>query len=245
MSRKKHAEIHGSPGARVRIVGLLRTQWPLLAVFGIAGYLLRAAIPHPPISKTLDGMLFLALAAGLATAASHSRKRLQSFLKGAKGEEIVAHELSFLPDSFTIFHDLDIKLSRAEGGHSANIDHIVVGPTGIFAIETKNWADSVTIANGELLYNGQKPSRPPLKQAKNSASTLCNFIKARIEQNIPVQPILCFASDSLTTGEQGSVGVLICNTEHLTNLIQSEDEFNLTKEKQQAVINALMKVCED
>ena len=44
---QRYARIVGSPGVRVRMAGLLRTQWPLLIVVALAGYLLRAALPHP------------------------------------------------------------------------------------------------------------------------------------------------------------------------------------------------------
>jgi hypothetical protein len=244
MRKNRHAVVYGSPGARIRIVGLLRTQWPLLAVFGIAGYLIRAAIPIPQMEESMVGTLFLVLAAILAIAANYSRIRIQSFLKGAKGEELVARELGFLSDEYTVFHDITIRLPRTAGG-SANLDHIVVGPNGVFAIETKNWSDSVTISNGELLYAGQKPTRPPLEQVKTAANALREFLRLETNLDLSIRPVLCFASDSLATGEQGSVGVLICDTEHLLNTILTEQEYNIPLQQQQAVAKALIEIGED
>ena len=69
-----------------------------------------------------------------------------SFLIGAIGEEKVINTLRELPDSYYVLNEIQIKLKRAvlwkkylEYIKSAQIDHIVLGPTGIFLIETKNW----------------------------------------------------------------------------------------------------------
>ena len=69
-----------------------------------------------------------------------------SFIIGAIGEEKVIETLRKLPDSYYVLNEIQIKLSRSvlwrkylEYIKSAQIDHIVIGPTGIFLIETKNW----------------------------------------------------------------------------------------------------------
>jgi hypothetical protein len=71
-----------------------------------------------------------------------------SILIGAIGEEKVINTLRKLPDSYYVLNEIQIKLSRSvlwkkyiEYIRSAQIDHIVIGPTGIFLIETKNWLE--------------------------------------------------------------------------------------------------------
>lgn len=51
--------------------------------------------------------------------------------KGLEGEQSVASELSYLGDEFLLLND--VMLPGARG----NIDHVLVGPTGIFVFETK------------------------------------------------------------------------------------------------------------
>ena len=41
------ATVHGSPGARVRVLGLAATYGPFLAALFVAGWLLHAALPVP------------------------------------------------------------------------------------------------------------------------------------------------------------------------------------------------------
>lgn len=70
----------------------------------------------------------------------------QETYAGAVGEEAVIGVLSKLPDSYHVFNDITIAFPRTifsntlkEYVRSAQIDHLVVGPSGIFIIETKNW----------------------------------------------------------------------------------------------------------
>ena len=70
-----------------------------------------------------------------------------SFLIGARGEEAVIAELRKLPDSYYVFNDMKFNTDEHwiyDNGErfnkSCQIDHLVVGPTGIFLLETKNWS---------------------------------------------------------------------------------------------------------
>lgn len=73
----------------------------------------------------------------------------ESYLIGAYGEETVVSALSHLPDDFHVINDVHLNFRPAlfwnkTGKYIENcqIDHIVVGPTGIFLLETKNWKAS-------------------------------------------------------------------------------------------------------
>ncbi|MEA1984023.1 MAG: NERD domain-containing protein [Euryarchaeota archaeon] len=75
--------------------------------------------------------------------AVESIKRSNEY-KGAVGEVRVMDELSKLSDEYYLFNDLHLKLNEwvhfnGSELRSAQIDHLVVGPTGVYVIETKNW----------------------------------------------------------------------------------------------------------
>jgi hypothetical protein len=59
------------------------------------------------------------------------------WLAGAEGECRTARELERLPDGFVIFHDFHAR-GRDGAREVWNIDHIVLGPTGVFVIDSKN-----------------------------------------------------------------------------------------------------------
>ena len=80
-------------------------------------------------------------------------KERESLRKGAAGEKSVAHTLNKLPDEFRVANDVATP--------SGNLDHVVIGPTGVFVIETKDWRGIMGAdGNGELTLNG-KPCRSP------------------------------------------------------------------------------------
>src|SRR5687768_1146565 len=66
---------------------------------------------------------------------------------GFAGERHVAQELSKLDDRFRVVHDVDIG--------RGNVDHVVIGPAGVFAIETKNRRGRVKSVGETLVVNGR------------------------------------------------------------------------------------------
>jgi len=72
-----------------------------------------------------------------------------SFLAGAYGEEEVIRILSGLPEEYHVLNDVNLKFEKniywkkhREYIRTCQIDHIVIGPTGLFLLETKNWKRS-------------------------------------------------------------------------------------------------------
>lgn len=75
--------------------------------------------------------------------------------RGADGEAVTANALAALPaDRWTTLHDL-----RWPGRVYANVDHVVVGPPGVFVIDSKNWSGSIRFGFGVLRQNGRDRSR--------------------------------------------------------------------------------------
>ena len=231
---EQFARVTGSPGEAPRLTGLLRVIWPFVGSALVAGYLLRAAFPHPPLNTTAIGAGFLALAGVLAWSVSLGRHRLHSYLKGAKGEEWVARLLGFLPASFRVYHGMHVAGTLLKGG--SDYDHVVVGPTGVFLIETKNWAGRITVQDGEVLYNGEKPDRPPLMQVKAAAAALRRDLRAEAHRGVDVQPVLCFAEGLLQGGRAGAAGVLICTRHTLMDTLQEQPEHTLPPAIQDKVV---------
>jgi len=215
----RFATVHGSAGARARLAGLLMAIWPVPLAAALCGYLLRAAFPVPALAPAATGVLMLILALAFAVALLVSRRRLEAFLKGARGEERVAHELAFLPGDYTVFHGLPARGGALTRGGGADADHIVVGPTGCFVIETKNWRDEVTIEDGEVRYAGNIPSRPPLEQVKQAAHAIARILP---DPRPPVHPVVCFTGDAFRRPPQGVMGVMVCNVRDLISLLTGD-----------------------
>ncbi len=76
----------------------------------------------------------------------------KTWRSGASGEILVGNLLRNFPETYYVINDL-----KTEYG---NLDHVVVGPTGVFVLDTKNCRGVVTAdGRGELLINGRKPPK--------------------------------------------------------------------------------------
>jgi hypothetical protein len=79
----------------------------------------------------------------------------RSWRRGAEGEERVATQLSSLGEGWAVIHALTI------GRKGANLDHLVIGPAGVFALNTKNLTGKLTVYEHVVLQNGRKTSFVP------------------------------------------------------------------------------------
>ena len=226
LQMEQHARIVGSPGRQPLLAGLFRVVFPLLLAVGATGYLLRAAWPRPALTPAAVGFLLLLLAAALAAVVPFSRRRLQAFMKGARGEEWVARLLAFLPAGFTVYHGL--RPPDAEGlPAGADLDHVVVGPNGVSLVETKHWSGRIGVEDGRILVNGTVPQRPPLEQVMASAGTLREALRRACGAPVEVQPIVCFAAGAVSGEPVGVSGVIVCRDRVLLDAVRREREATL------------------
>lgn len=109
--------------------------------------------------------------------------------RGLRGELIVGNELARLwQGGFQVFHDFPI--------HRANIDHVAVGPGGVFAIETKyrrKWKgrkDGHTVRlKGDTLQFPTGSSSAPVLQSRRQAEELAKALE-KVFGVIIVTPVL-------------------------------------------------------
>jgi len=234
----RFARVYGSPGEAPRVLGLLRAFWPLLVICFITGYLLRALWPRPDLGLSQVGVLIFLVAVVTAVLLSWGDRRLGNFLKGAKGEEWVAHELAFLSSEYTVFNGLRL------GGGKQNFDHIIVGPAGVFVVETKNWKGAVEFRDGRLFAGGREPSRPPLKQVKAAAAELVAYLDDADCGDLPIHSVLCFLETELPEEIMNVNGVVVCTGVRLVDVLQETFDQPVPVAKREQVVGELLKVIE-
>lgn len=235
---ERYAQVYGSPGEAPRVLGLLRAFWPLLVICFVTGYLLRAWLPIPVLSVSQIGVLLFLVAVATAILLAWGDRRLGNFLKGAKGEEWVAHELAFLSAEYAVFNGLRL------GGGKQNFDHIIVGPAGVFVVETKNWKGSVEFRDGKLYAGGREPSRPPLKQVKAAAVELVQFLDETGLGDMPVHSVLCFLGTELPEAVMNVNGVVVCIGTRLIEVLQESFDEPVPAARREQVISELRKAIE-
>jgi hypothetical protein len=191
------ARIFGSPGARLRGLGLLKSIGPIALILFCLGYLMRAAFPYPEIPPPLTSMLLLAAGVGIAAATNLARTRISNHTKGARGEELAARILATLPPDYAVFHGVTIKGGLRDLAGGADIDHVVAGPTALFVIETKHWHGNITIENDQLLQDNIHPDRDPMEQTQSAARRMRDFLARAVPSPPPVIPILLFTASPI------------------------------------------------
>lgn len=106
--------------------------------------------------------------------------------KGAGAELIVMRNLEELGDEYKIINDFQTG--------RGNIDHICVGPTGIFVIETKAHKGSISYDGGKLKRNKQDLEKYFLKQTKAGCFFIDQLIKEKLGKDYYIVSILIFAN---------------------------------------------------
>ncbi len=118
--------------------------------------------------------------------------RYHIYRGGWEGERLVAKLLNeTLNDDYYLINGVRI---RGEG----DIDHIILGPTGIFVIETKNWSGKI-ICNGDNWQRDRKRgfASNPSKQLRRNVSQvkdIVDHLKALNSIDIPVGGVLVFTN---------------------------------------------------
>jgi len=108
--------------------------------------------------------------------------------KGLEGERSVALELSGLSDEYLLLND--VMLPGARG----NIDHVLVGPTGVFVFETKNYSGKYVCYGDRWFLQGRRQKydvKSVSVQAKNNADTLGELLHT-LGFTVQVNPVIVF-----------------------------------------------------
>ena len=198
------AKQHGVAGEWARVRGTVLSLWPLFLSFVLLGAFLSALLLCEAV--WLFGGLFVASLIAVSIYWRNGLRRVESFFRGARGEERVANVLATLPDAYHVFHDF---VAGRE-----HVDHVVAGPAGVFSVETKNWQGRVNIVEDHLLVNESLPSRDPLAQAQKQADRVQATLK-RLGYGGTVVPVVCFASDTFASDPSACGPVKVMNVSEI------------------------------
>jgi len=124
--------------------------------------------------------------------------------KGADGERDFIKNLKDLPDTYTVVSDLDFADSYG------NIDHLIIGPTGVFAIDVKDWKGTVASdGKGELLLNGRPTDKPQVRYFTRRTMDLRDRLKALTKLEPYIQCVFAFMHTHVEA-KWGATGNLNC-----------------------------------
>ena len=165
-------------------------------------------------------------------------RRKANYTKGKVGEITVEKYLHGLGDEYSLINDVVIP------GNIGNIDHVVLGPNGIFAIESKNY-DGDIICDGDKWYRyyeggltfGRrrslywKSSREydigsPSKQVKGNCYRLKQYIQKSLGKNIWVEGIVVFTNPDVKL-EIKNPTITILKVDQLNGFIKNKKSYTI------------------
>jgi Nuclease-related domain len=141
--------------------------------------------------------------------------RVSNQLKlGFDAELAVGQELnSLVREGYYVFHDLHLNNSAED----YNIDHVVIGATGVFAVETKGRSKLVQKdgkAEFKVKFDGTQLIFPtwaetePIAQAKRQAISLQKWLSSAIGETVEVKPVLAIPGWYIETSGKGDVAII-------------------------------------
>lgn len=134
----------------------------------------------PDLAHLLGLLAALGATATVVRALWGRRQSTEAWAKGAQGERMTASALDRLPDGYVAVHDLRMPGSRA------NIDHVVIGPTGVFTVETKHYSSDVVIS-GKQARVGRRSLSPVVEQAQRQAAAVSAMLGTAVMPVVVVQ----------------------------------------------------------
>ena len=152
-------------------------------------------------------------------------KQVRLMNRGLAAEKAVGQFLEqFRAKSYAVFHDIPVKT----GDKKFNIDHLLVGPKGLFTIETKyrkkplSGECKVKYDGTQISINGQAPNRDPIAQALGQASWVQDYLKSCTAlASVPVTPLVVFPGWYVDYLQAGNAKVKVTNEQLIWACIQS------------------------
>lgn len=231
--------------SRLQIERLNEQIEPWLMILTVAPVVLALCLTLTKPSVTTTIILFL-FCAVISAVAQH---RLQSLVKdragyrlGYHGERYVAEELNqLMADGFRVFHDVPFE--------KYNIDHVIVGPSGVFAIETK--AKRKKIKHGKerykVTFDGAKLQFPSswndewINQARLNANNLSQWLRSSAAEAVSVEAILTIPGWLVTRKAKGDVHVL--NPKEIRGVVRVVSQNPLDESQIQRISHQLEEKC--
>jgi hypothetical protein len=128
---------------------------------------------------------------GVILAAVDEPQSTRAWAKGAVGERKLAEALASMPDVIAL-HD------RKVPGSLGNIDHLIVGPAGLFVVDAKHYKGSIRIRDKGGLFRTDYRLYVGSRDCSQLADKMGWQVKAvetllaSAEVTLPVTPVLCF-----------------------------------------------------
>lgn len=141
---------------------------------------------------------------------------IRHLLASAIAEEDTAVVLADLGIGFTVWHDVESDPAR---GGAGKIDHIVLGPTGLWGLMSEDWGEGVSTRRGELIGPGLRRDERPMHELASRARRFERLAKVRFSALAIVIPDDMSPEGVVTLGSVRGATTLLVQRTRLAHLI--------------------------
>jgi hypothetical protein len=141
-----------------------------------------------------------------------------SWYQGAVGEIHVGALLDALGPGWFVRHSVPI------GAGTKDVDHLVIGPAGVFAVNTKHHRNAkVWVGDHVLQVNGA--STQHVKAARRDAGDVSERLASHLDFPVEVTPVLALVGiRSLKDGRRGDRDIAVVRAEALVGWLRAQPE---------------------
>ena len=164
---------------------------------------------------------------------------------GYEGEIAVGQELNqLMRDGYYVYHDFP--------AGKFNIDHIVVGNSGVFAVETKARPKPTSTdrkADAKVKYDGRCLRFPngtdveSLEQTKRHAEWLSKWLRSSVGEAVRVRPVLALPGWFVERVASG--GIRVINPKNFRYIAKPRNGSMLTDRMISRIVHQLEQKCRD
>jgi hypothetical protein len=166
---------------------------PLLGVFGLLAF---------PAMRLLDRPIH-----------AMAKTRIK-FMRGAQGEALVAWLLMDLENEWHVFNGMKLV-------ENWDLDHVVVGPGGLFCVQTKSWRGLLSAGKDGRLYRNNVAT-DVLGQAVSQGMRLRERLAALLGEDVPYVQAVLAAPLAWVEGPVMQGRVMVVHQDNLVEMIAPE-----------------------
>lgn len=225
------------------LIVIVQPLWFLLIVIILA----KAHLGLNPLQVLIIGGIAAVIGFTWATARLlRIVDQVRKYNLGFHGERAVGEEINrLMRDGCYVFHDLPME-------PYGNIDHVIVAPSGVYAVETKTRRkrkappgkkDHVVFYDGDTLEYPHCRDSHGLQQSKQQADRLRVFLTKAVGETVNVKPILTLPGWFITNRVKPEIPVLA--PKGIRSAVLNGSSQTLSAQQMQRIVHQIEQKCRD
>lgn len=145
-------------------------------------------------------------------------REIRGWLAKALAEEATAGIVGGLGIGYTIWNN--VLTGRTVDGVPETIDHVVLGPAGLYALDSEDWGSEVRLRKDEIVGEAVHPDHEPLHELHRGAKALGRSLGVRFTALVVVVPDAGLAAPMEVVGRGRLSGSVVVRRSILPQLLR-------------------------